>query len=309
MGQGPKGEITGISYSWANGASRETLEKVFISNELSLGKQYGRESSAFYKIPPSVGAHQPDSQLPNPAITKIGKASREPRYNSGTAGGAEPQPGPQAYHVLDTMGRPNGKSHPLTTVKSEPIFGFGKGSSREQARAASLTKERRKDLYGRISPGPAYYRKESFTGGRLVLSSMATQPVFSLGLRTEFGLDTRGKDTPDKYYSTPGALGKQPESRYRQEPRATISTLPREASDKVFSGHSLDVPEEFGTFGKDSPGPTAPYERPGAMGKQVSSKYATRPRSAFARSDRWQKRDEELLKRGTAVPGPGYYDV
>lgn len=300
---GPKGEIAGIAYGFGKGASRETLEKVFLSHELSLGKFYGRESSQFYLLPPSTGAKQPDGQKLDPPMWKFGTVPRDPRYNSGTAGGAEPQPGPQRYNVPTAIGSP----HPLTTVKSEPVFGFGKGSTREQARNASVTKERQQDFYGRHTPGPAHYKKESFTGGKLLLSSMATQPVYSLGKRTEFGLETRGKDTPDKFYPTPGALGAQPDSRYRQEPRAKIATLTRAASDKVFTGHELDLPDTFGTFGIDSPGPTAPYVTPGALGKQVSSRYATRPRSAFARSDRWAEHRREL-KRNT-TPGPGYYDV
>lgn len=302
---GPRGEIAGIAYNFGKGSSREQARQASISKERQI-EFHGRESSTFYKLPPSVGAKQPDGQKLDPPIWKFGTVPRDPRYNSGTAGGAEPQPGPESYEVRSAIGT----AHPLTTVKSEPVFSFGKGSSREQARNASVTKERHSEFHGRHSPGPAQYRKESFTGGKLVLSRMATQPVYSMGGRTEFGLDTRGKDTPDKFYPTPGALGKQPESRYRQEPRAKIATVTRENSDKVFTGHELDVAkygEEFGTFGKDSPGPTADYRTPGAFGKQVSSRYATRPRSAFLRSDRWHDYHREL-KRNT-VPGPGYYDV
>ena len=55
--------------------------------------------------------------------------------------------------------------------------------------------------------------------GCLTVASFGACPrrsVYSLGSLTEFGLDTTGKDTPDVYYTTPGALGPQPESRYRQ---------------------------------------------------------------------------------------------
>ena len=173
---------------------------------------------------------------------------------------------------------------------------------------ASIPKERESDFYGRATPGPAAYRNESFTGGRLMLSSMATQPVYSLGKRNAFGLSTRGKDTPDKWYNTPGAIGKQPESRFRQEPRARMATLARTDSGKVFSGHELDRRGgALGTLGKDSPSPTAPYVVPGAMGKQVSSRYPTRPNSAFARSDRWH--DYRREQRRNSTPGPGHYDV
>ena len=299
---GPRGEIAGLSYGFGKGSSRDQARHASISKERSI-EFHGRESSTFYLLPPSTGAKQPDGQKLDAPQWKFGTVPRNPRYNSGTAGGAEPQPGPETYVVPSTIGTP----HPLTTVKSEPVFGFGRGTTREQARHASISKERQREFYGRHSPGPAHYRKESFTGGKLVLSSMATQPVFSLGKRTEFGLETRGKDTPDKFYPTPGALGPQPESRYRQEPRPKIATLTRENSDKVFSGHDLDLPEEFGTFGKDSPGPTANYVTPGALGKQVSSRYATRPRSAFARSDRWHEYKCDLKRN--SVPGPGYYDV
>ena len=103
------------------------------------------------------------------------------------------------------------------------------------------------------------------------------------------------------FYSTPGALGRQPESRYRREPTSKFGALTREARAKVFISNEID---NKGSFGKHGSGKW--YQTDGAMGKQVSSRYATRPRSAFARSDRFATERREQAANFT--PGPGSYD-
>ena len=103
------------------------------------------------------------------------------------------------------------------------------------------------------------------------------------------------------FYTIPGALGGQPDSRYRREPTSKFATLTREGRAKVFISREID---HKGSFGKHGSGKF--YETDGAMGRQTSSRYSTRPRSAFARSDRFAHERRERAMNIT--PGPGYYD-
>ena len=84
---GPRGEIAGLSYGFGKGSSRDQARHASISKERSI-EFHGRESSTFYLLPPSTGAKQPDGQKLDAPQWKFGTVPRNPRYNSGTAGGA-----------------------------------------------------------------------------------------------------------------------------------------------------------------------------------------------------------------------------
>ena len=69
-----------------------------------------------------------------------------------------------------------------------------------------------------------------------------------------------------------------------QEARIKFNTFTREQRAKggVFTAHELDSKDgSFGVLGKDSPGPTADYKRPGSLGKQV------RPYLQYSRSTQY----------------------
>ena len=92
---GPKGEIAGIAYGFGKGASRETLEKVFLSHELSLGKFYGRESSQFYLLPPGSTQVQPGRYFSGCRLSqeslRLGDLIRPTTHSTGVRGGRDRQ--------------------------------------------------------------------------------------------------------------------------------------------------------------------------------------------------------------------------
>ena len=98
------------------------------------------------------------------------------------------------------------------------------------------------------------------------------------------------------------AVGPQPEAYRVRAATPSFGTSTRDGQMRVFISHEHGK----GVHGRDTPGPAARYYIEGSLGKQVSSKMSTRPRSAFGRASRWAEHEREMRRNST--PGPGAYD-
>lgn len=158
--------------------------------------------------------------------------------------------------------------------------------------------------YGQGSPGPAapYMRQQAV--GKQTLSRMFSEPHITMATkaRAKDGLDGGGIVSPGPAYMLPAAVGPQPDSRKGRAATPAFGRSTRATIEKVFCSHEHNKARH----GEQSPGPAAQYWTQGAIGNQVGSKYATRPRSAFAVSSRWGQYEAAI--RRNATPGPGSYD-
>ena len=127
---------------------------------------------------------------------------------------------------------------------------------------------------------------------------MSTKASFAMSAKSE-----GGQIGPGPSYMLPPAIGPQVDSRKGMPAFTKFGRASREDVQKVFIDAELSAK---GKYGHASPGPAAPYKLQAAVGKQVTSKYATRPKTAFAKCDRWAAYEANLRRNN--VPGPGSYD-
>lgn len=101
-------------------ASRDQVNKVFVSNQHTLGIMYGTGSPgpARYQLPPSVGGKQPDGRKADPPNWVFGKAHR---YSYGY-GKSEPRPEPGQYKLHPSVGgkQPDSSRVSPTSCAREP---------------------------------------------------------------------------------------------------------------------------------------------------------------------------------------------
>jgi hypothetical protein len=170
-------------------------------------------------------------------------------------------------------------------------------------------RHQRQDQFGRQSPGPAAPYAVQYAGGvsrPQALSRMESASSFSMSTKASFAMSAKsdgGQIGPGPSYMLPAAIGMQVDSRKGMPAFTKFGRASREDVQKVFLDAELS---SKGNFGRGSPGPAAPYQLQAAVGKQVTSKYATRPKTAFAKSDRWAAYEANLRRNN--VPGPGSYD-
>ena len=278
-------------------STREDARKVFVSSEHTLLATYGRNSPgpATYLLPASVGGRQPDARKHDPPSWAFSKAQRFKIL------GPDPgdDPAPNKYPLPPSLGI----KQPLSRCQSEPLIGFGK-AAREDVRKVFISKHVAKiERHGLGSPGPAAYAFEPMMGKRQHLSRMdsAASFTFASKMRPPDSIDAEG---PGPAYTLPPAIGPQIETKRSREKAVKFSRSSREDQAKVFISREHG---KMGRYGLASPGPAVGYKLGNVtFGKQVTTKYETRPRSAFATASRWGQYEAQLRKNNT--PGPGSYD-
>ena len=278
--------------------------QVFINNELSLGRQFGQASpgpAVGYKLPQSIGTKQPDGRRADPPQWAFSRALRFPVSHFAN------DPAPNKYTLPSSIS--GGKPQVLSRVRSEPSFGFGT-CNREVVRKVFISdRHQRQDMFGRQSPGPAAPYEVQSAGGvskPQTLSRMESASSFSMSTKASFAMSAKsdgGQIGPGPAYMLPAAVGPQVDSRKSMPAFTKFGRAGREEMQKVFIDPELSTRDRYG---RGSPGPAAPYQLQAAVGKQVTSKYSTRPKTAFAKSDRWAAYDANLRRNN--VPGPGSYD-
>jgi len=248
---------------------------------------------AAYKLPPSVGGKQPDGRKADPPVWKFGTArarllSNPPSFE----GDRRPDYGPQP--VL-------GPGQTLSRVRSEPAFGFGSAGRATAKKVFISSSHQRLDLYGMESPGPAHYASQSTIGRRGALARMANPPEYSLASRSRAPDSVNLSPGPHAAYKLPASIGQaQPNSTIARAATPTFGTGTRAQRSKLY------MSAEFEKGGHGMHSPARWYDLGGSIGKQVSSKNDTRPRTAFTRRSRWAEHENELKRN--SVPGPGAYN-
>ena len=262
------------AYGFAR-SSRSTADKVWVSRKHNCPAMRGTQSAdAFYV------AHE---LHPSGKGISFGKAARP---SSVTSAEALNDPAPNAYVHAGSL-EPRGKV--LSHTRSEPIVHFAK-TSREKAKRlwAGDLEHQRRDLIGGDSPAPTKYHPKSQLGS------------------TPAARFTRRPLPPKPIHTSPGHIYTLPSTRdMRFIPSLSVASRDQRAKLYIAEGKVT----EKAAYGRASPGPAVDYHHldgSGCFGKQVSSVYATRPRSAFARASRWGERERALAKNFT--PGPGSYD-
>lgn len=268
--------------SFTFGAStRDVAQKVWISQEHTALATAGTQSpGAVYTLPASVGGKQPDGRKPDPPVWIFGTAAARMQPSRVTAN----EPGPAAYHVRSAIGQ----KVALSRVRSEPQFTFA-------------SKARPPIDPGVTSPGPAGYTLKS-TLGKQDESKMLSGSSFSITSKPKPAEEQAAPRSPGPHaaYTLPQSIGKQPDSKKARAATPGFGSSTRDVRAKVY----LTYEHEKSFYGTQSTNKW--YTLPSGLGKQVSSKLDTRPRSAFSRASRWAHHEAEL-KRNT-VPGPGSYD-
>ena len=221
----------------------------------------------------------------------------------------ENDPDPTKYSLPSAVGL---GPRPLSRVRSDPAFGFGT-CKRETTRKVFISdKHQRQDLFGRGSPGPfAAYDVQSAGGvgskrSQTSLSRMESSSSFSMSTKASFVMAAKsdgGQIGPGPSYLLPAAIGPQVDSRKSMAAFTKFGRSTREDRAKVFVNPEISSKNNYGLA---SPGPAYGVQLQNAIGKQVSSKYSTRPKTAFSRGDRWASYDANLRRNN--VPGPGSYD-
>lgn len=273
-------------------STREVQQRRYEGPEVAT---VGAESPGpnIYTLPASVGGKQPDGRKRDPPVWRFGT---DTRFRPASAPN---EPAPNAYLIRPTVGQKNA----LSRMASEPRVGFGT-ANREHMSRVNLTKQQAKALHGAASPGPAAISASGPLAvnaiGKQINSKFSTTPKYSLASRAR-APDAAGL-SPGPLYAVPAAFGSQPESLRSREPTPKIGTSTRDGMTRVF----ISREHGKGSHGRDTPGPAADYHIRGSIGRQVSSKQATRPSSAFGRSSRWAADERE--RRQNCGPGPGAYD-
>ena len=266
---------------------RETREKVFISYEHSAIGAFGVESPGPAKIllPASVGK-QIETRYPGaPSACFTQAKARGPASESRVG-----DPGPQKYKLPAVVFQTTA----ISRVRSEPKIHFGK-MERDQ-----LVKVTQPQLGG-DSPGPGYGMPTT-----LKLAKM------SHASRNFPNKTSRGDSSPGPMYRLrgvgPGESSQENlPAQYRRAMTPKLGTSTREQRAKMFTGREMNAEMEKALIGAESPGPQANYQLSAVtFGKQVSSKFATRPKSAFGRAGRWASYDKMMEFNRT--PGPGSYE-
>ena len=253
--------------------------KVFVSQQHTLHSHAGTQSPppTKYTTLPPIGQKNSVGRLAAPPIWGFAKADRF-LYGYGKP---EQRPGPGSYALPPPIGAKSGS-------KPDPrCCGFGSATRddvskvfAEHARPADFTETS-------LSPGPAAYHLPTAIGVKQADGSKADPPHWSLGRRPKPSPPPGSGGMPEAIYSVPRAMGKQPDSRFRNQPAWGIKGRVRPPIDP----------------GLASPGPT--YELPQALSRQVSGHKLSAPVPSFTRASRWAAYESEQ-KRNT-VPGPGAY--
>lgn len=176
---------------------------------------------------------------------------------------------------------------------SNPAWGFGT-AHRDAYQKLYLSQEQSKAMQGNNSQGPVYKSYEAI--GPQPESKFETLPAPGFGTSTrsiKYGNPNPGPGT----YKTEGAIGTMRDSRYSTEPRAPFGTATRDQQSKVW----LDDELMKINFGKETPGPCQ-YTKPGGLGKQTESQFATQPAFKTGNGPRFTE------KNGAKdTPGAGSY--
>ena len=266
---------------------RETRAKLFVSYEHSALDACGADSPGPGKVilPASVGKQVETHKPGTPSARFTGdRRFREPDKR-------DPKVGPQSYNMPQVVFRTTA----LSRIRSEPKIDFGR---MDREKLAKATEPR----FGRDSPGPAYAQPST-----LRLSKM------SHASRSFPNLTTMGGASPGPTYLLPNlgpggsSSSSQLTTKYRRAYTPKIGSSTREQREKMFPGREIHAEMEKAMIGVEGPGPQAGYKlAPVTFGKQVTSKFATRPKSAFGRASRFGVYEKQLEHNRT--PGPGAYE-
>ena len=279
-------------------ATRDCAKKIFVSQQhtaLATDAIVRSPGPATYNLPPSVGGKQPSGAKPDPPVWGFAKS---PARMQSTKEGSN-SPSPAHYKVAATVGR----IQPLSHCRSEPLFGFGSADRQQVKKVFISQSHQRTDMYGIASPGPhANYKVNSSIGGRQPLARNASLPSFSFASKARPLLTSKAVSPgPHARGTLPQSIGPQPES---MKPRASTPTFgagTRDLANKLYVSQEHTMLSCHGTQS-----PNKWYDSTSALGKQVSSKLPSRPRSAFSTASRWGAYEREMARNST--PGPGAYD-
>jgi len=282
--------LTAPAYGFG-ASTREVSNKVFVSQEHTALAMAGTTSlgPATYTLHPSIGGKQPDGRKRDPPTWKFGTGPAR------MVGSRDIDLRPE-YMFQPSIG-PHQR---LSRVKSEPVFGFGTGT-RDGARKIFLSQQHQKlDMYGMASPGPAAYDHQALVGGKQPIGRFDNQPVYSLASRARPPDKVDDGPGPAEYRQVASVGQSQPNSKIERAATPKFGTSTREQRAKLH----ITSEHEKGLHGTQSAARW--YDLHGSLGRQVSSKSDTRPRTAFARASRFASHDAELKRN--SVPGPGAYD-
>eukprot|EP00322_Chrysochromulina_rotalis_P002286 CAMPEP_0115837084 /NCGR_PEP_ID=MMETSP0287-20121206/5039_1 /TAXON_ID=412157 /ORGANISM="Chrysochromulina rotalis, Strain UIO044" /LENGTH=311 /DNA_ID=CAMNT_0003290585 /DNA_START=17 /DNA_END=952 /DNA_ORIENTATION=+ len=279
--------------------SRDKQNNVFISQEHMAIQCAGKNSPgpAMYTQPQSVGP-QPNSRYRRAPTPGFGTAERFRKRPDAmkTDGRFGNNPGPGAYASPPASVGPQ----VLGRFKSEPLRGFGTAERKHVKKVWISQSHMKTDMHGMHSPGPATYALKS-TMGKQDESVIPSPPtwVFSSAARTEV---EPGKHSPGPAaYTLQQSVGPQLDSRKPSAGTPGFGASTRDIRAKIYIGEAQGKSD----FGKQSPGPAAPYQLVQSVGKQVLSQTREAPAAAFSKHSRWA--DYEREQRKNAVPGPGAY--
>ena len=250
-------------------ASRDTANKLFISQQHTLSIMHGRES-------------------PGPARYKaMPHTVSVPRFAAGHrflfCGKLDKKPPPGAYRIPSLLDpkQPDG-SH-----ANAPMWTMG-SSTRDQMKNVFVSQQHTMTIRaGTQSPGPIYDLPKT-VGGKQPNARVRDTPSYTIAGKARTPVDARGCKAPGPIYHLPKTVGgKQPDAAHRSEPSWTIASKSRTPVDAGIS----------------SPGPI--YNLPSASGRQPRAGKRSAPTPSFSRYSRFA--DVEREQRKNSVPGPGYY--
>ena len=181
---------------------------------------------------------------------------------------------------------------------SAPSYGFGSGT-REVASKVFVSQEHAKLETGKGVPGPATYTLTASVA-KQESSTKASAPNYGFGTGERWMKPSKDTAPGPGQYDMTGGVGPQTSSARTSAPKYGFGSATREHVEKVY------IEEEFNKadFGRNSPGPCAPYQTTNAIGKQVLSGKAGQPTWVIGNAERFSM---DHVKRSAGAPGPGAY--
>lgn len=178
-------------------------------------------------------------------------------------------------------------------ASTSAAWGFGT-ANRDAGEKLYLSPEQTKTIAGNNSQGPVYKTYEGI--GPQPESKFQSSPAAGFGTSArsiKYATPVPGPGT----YAHEGSMGVMKDSRRATDPRAVFGTATRDQVAKVW----LDDELMKINYGKETPGPSQ-YTKPGGMGKQSESQYATHPAYKQGSSQRFTEKNATR-----DIPGAGSY--
>ena len=178
----PESKIATAPAFGMGSSTRANMEKVFVSQEQDLVRNFGRASPgpATFMLQPSVGKQVLSVKEVQPAWV-LDTSKRFEKLTSSWV----PAPGHYGNESLQGRIAPGVGPQIASTKPSQPRFGFG-SSSRDDREKVYISKDHEASTGGRDAPGPGQYPIRPMTGNQITESRKRTSQSWGFGTTPRF---------------------------------------------------------------------------------------------------------------------------